>query len=73
MAEPLDTFYILRPGHKGVCGRQPGVEEYRVGVRWLLLVERKVGEPSLVCRPEQRRFHEVGLEIYFYRKINGLI
>ena len=71
--ETPDTFYILRPRHEGVSGREPGVEEYRVCVRGLLLVERKVREPPLVCRPEQRGFHEVRLEIYFYHKINGLI
>ena len=69
----LFTFYILRSGHEGVCGRESRVEEYRVRVRGLLLIQRKVREPSLVCRPEQGRFHELRLEIYFYRKINGLI
>ena len=56
-----------------MSGREPGVEEYRVRVRGLLLVQRKVREPPLVCRTEQGRLHEVRLEIYFYRKINGLI
>ena len=54
-----------------MCGRESRVEEYRVRVRGLLLILRKVREPSLVCRPEQGRFHELRLEIYFYRKING--
>ena len=58
-----------------MSGREARVEEYRVRVRGLLLIQRKVREPpaALVCRTEKRRFHELRLEIYFYRKINGLI
>ena len=56
-----------------MSGRKSRVEEYRVRERGLLLIQRKVGEPPLVSRPEQGRLHELRLEIYFYRKFNGLI